>query len=82
MEKARCWILYKAESARRLLHSIQTHNDPFYLPDHGEQLVGLLFARVERHVPYVKRGAVAQFLLVFLDRELRKEYVQCIATFL
>ena len=72
-----CWILDKTESTRRLLDSIQTHDDPLHLSAHGEQLVHLLLAREEGHVPDVQRGAAAQFSLIFLGRKLREREVLC-----
>ena len=64
-------ILYEAESTGRLLDTVKTHYDSLHLSTHREELVDLLLARVEGHVADVERGALEEFLLVFLRRELR-----------
>jgi hypothetical protein len=41
------YILNKAKAARRLLHSVQTHNDSLDFTAFGEKLIHLLFGCVE-----------------------------------
>ena len=66
----RVGILDEAETARCLLHAVETHYNPLHLSTHREEFVNLLFAAVERHVAYVQCCTVGQLLLVFLRRQL------------
>ena len=47
MWRLRQGILYEAETAWRLLHSVEAHDDPLDVPTHGEEIVGLALTRVE-----------------------------------
>ena len=72
-------VLDKAKAARRLPDSIQTDHHAIDLAALGEQLVDLLFGRVERQVAHVQGGRLEQHsgLFVFgalgVGGEARKE---------
>ena len=61
-------IFDEAESARRPLELVQTHDDALDVAAFAEQLVELLLCRVEGHVAHVERGRLPKKPLLFASR--------------
>ena len=55
-------VLYETEAAGRLLEAVQTHDYALYLAAFAEELVDLLFGRVEGQVADVEGRGVEEFV--------------------
>lgn len=61
-----CSVLHEAESARGLLHLVESHDQAHYLPTLAEKLNQLPLIRIERQVSHVESGRYLQSVLVLL----------------